>query len=212
MTTLQTPPVMDLLRDATADLHKAAENHAMQKALVKGELPRERYADYLEQLWILHRALERALTEHAGDDERLGGLEEAAAMHVRHLELDLAELGRDLRQIAPTDAALDLARRIDRDATTYPVMLMGYFYVLEGSMNGNRFIARAVERIYELKPDAGLRYLCSYGEEQPPNWKAFRERINAMRFETEEREALVVRARAVFESIRLIADELDARA
>lgn len=205
-------PVMELLRDSTADLHKAAESHAMQRDLVKGALPVARYADYLEQLLIVHRALERALVSTASGDDRLAGLEEAASMHVRHLETDLAEMGRDPGAIEPTNAAQDHAHAIERDATTDPILLAGHFYVLEGSMNGNQFIARAVKNVYGLTPDAGLAYLCSYGEAQRPTWTSFKERMNATAFTADERAGLVERAGTVFHTIRAIADELDSRA
>lgn len=211
MTTLSTP-VMDLLRESTAELHKAAETQPLQKALVQGALPRERYADYLEQLWVVHRALEKALAEAVSKDDRLAGMDEAAAMHVRHLEIDLSEMGRDLGVIEPVTPAWDLAQAIERDGATDPVMLAGHFYVLEGSMNGNQFIARAVQRVYELKPNAGLAYLCSYGETQRPKWASFKERMNALAFDERERTGLVERAQRVFGAIRDIAKALDSAA
>ncbi|GAB4514654.1 MAG: hypothetical protein Tsb0013_19070 [Phycisphaerales bacterium] len=213
MPTTATPAqtVMDLLRDSTADLHKAAETHPMQKSLVQGVLPVERYADYLEQLWIVHRALDKALAAAVERDERLTGLDMAASMHVRHLELDLGALGRDLGSVEPTRSAWDLAQTIERDGATTPVLLAGHFYVLEGSMNGNAFIARAVGRVYELKPNAGLAYLHSYGETQRPKWASFKERMNALEFDPAEREGLVERAQGVFRAIKGIADELDSR-
>ena len=204
-------PVMELLRDSTAELHKSAENSRLQRELVKGELPFERYADYMEQLWVIHRALEKTLAEAESRDERLAGMAEAAAMHVRHLEVDLAEMRRDIGEIEPTKAAWDLAQTIELDATTDPVMLAGHFYVLEGSMNGNSFIAKKVGQIYELKPNAGLKYLYSYGETQRPRWMAFKDVMNAHAFDSREREGLVERAKGVFHAIRAIADELDAR-
>lgn len=207
-----TPSVMDLLRDSTAELHKAAESHAMQRALVKGELPVERYADYLEQLWIVHTALERSLIAADGVEPRLRGMAEAASMHTRHLETDLAEMGRDLEAIEPTQSAKTLAQRIEQDGAADPLLLAGHFYVLEGSMNGNQYIARAVQRVYELKPNAGLSYLCSYGETQRPKWASFKERMNTLSFSQEEREGLVTRAKSVFEAIGGIAQELDSRA
>ncbi len=211
MPTIDTP-VMELLRDSTSELHKTAESQPMQKALAKGELPVDRYAAYLEQLWLVHRALEKALVDATPNEARLEGMDEAAVMHVRHLEVDLAELGRDLNAIDPTPAAAKLAQHIERDGATEPVLLAGHFYVLEGSMNGNQYIARAVQRVYELNPDAGLAYLSSYGETQRPKWASFKERMNTIAFTASEREGLVERAKAVFGAIRDIATELDSRA
>ncbi|MEM1424608.1 MAG: biliverdin-producing heme oxygenase [Planctomycetota bacterium] len=204
--------IMELLRDSTSELHKSAENSRLQKQLVNGDLPFDRYADYMEQLWFVHRAIERALASAEPRDGRLAGMADAAAMHVRHLENDLAEMGRDIGAIVPTEAALELTHAIERDAESPdPVLVAGHFYVLEGSMNGNSYIAKKVGTIYELKPDAGLTYLYSYGRSQRRKWNAFKQAMNEHHFDKTEREGLVERARSVFHAIRAIADELDAR-
>lgn len=200
--------IMELLRDETAQAHRDAESHAFQKALIKGELPREQYVAHLGQLYVIHAALEEALQNAGDSDARLAGMAEAATMHREHLEMDIRDLGGDPAHVQPTPAAAKLADEIRDDATTDPVLLAGTFYVLEGSMNGNSFIARPIAAAYRLEAPTGLRYLHSYGEEQRGEWAAFKERMGAMKFTDAERGALVDRAKRVFHAIAGVGDAL----
>ncbi len=200
--------IMELLRDETAQAHKDAESHAFQKALIKGELPRDQYLANLGQLYVIHAALEEALLSVGDADARLAGMAEAATMHREHLEMDIRDLGGEPASIEATPAAAHLADEIRTDASTAPVLLAGTFYVLEGSMNGNSFIARPIAAAYQLEAPTGLRYLHSYGEEQRSEWAAFKERMTGHQFTEAERTALVERAKRVFNAIAGVGDAL----
>jgi heme oxygenase len=87
-----------------------------------------------------------------------------------------------------------------------PLSLLGYNYVLEGSMNGNRFIARALTPV--LKGIAATTYLDPYGEEQRPVWGSYRERMNTAGFDASQAERIVAAARDMFSTIAGLSDQL----
>jgi len=93
-----------------------------------------------------------------------------------------------------------------------PASLLGLHYVLEGSNNGSRFIARGLMSAYGLAPGPGLRYLDPYGDEQRERWLAFRATMDEVGFSQEDSDRLLVAARQMFQSIVDISDDLLAEA
>ena len=94
--------------------------------------------------------------------------------HAERLALDLKSLGADLPR-SPSRAVLRFAEALG--ASWSPEAALGAFYVIEGSMNGNRFIGRAVA---EERPDLAesLRYFDPYGKDQRARWREFRSAID----------------------------------
>ncbi len=101
--------------------------------------------------------------------------------HVANLRADVIALGGEPDGIAPLPATERGLVAIRNTEQQDPFSLLGYNYVLEGSMNGNRFIARALAPGMKV---SATSYLDPYGQEQRPIWQAYRERMNAAGFDT----------------------------
>ena len=70
---------------------------------------------------------------------------------------------------------------MDRLASEQPMALLGILYVLEGSTNGSKFIARKVRPAYELPATGeGSAYLDPYGDVQPARWQEFKAAMDAL--------------------------------
>lgn len=197
--------IMDLLREETAGLHDRAEKHPFQRALVQGRVARGAYAAYLRQMLHVHQALEGELEASRGvwpisevvtrEQFREGGILE-----------DLAALGEDGGEVL--DGARTLAGEI-RARRGEALHLLGMQYVLEGSTNGGRYIARAIARAYGLTPgEAGLRYLDPYGERQQKAWGAFKGAMSGLDLDEASRVAILGGARAMFEGVTLVLESL----
>lgn len=210
MTQTETPSqgIMDRLRAETRDLHDAAEQHELQRNLGKGRLDRDLYIAYLRQLLLIHRALERGLDRQRQNDPEIARVIEDHQFQTPYLEEDLAFFGCPINAIEPVAATASLIRQIEADAEESPRVLLGYHYVLEGSNNGGRFIAKNVRVAYGLDGDAGMRYLDPYGERQRELWMRFKEAMGAVAFGDEECDAMVDRAKTMFGAIAGIGDEL----
>jgi heme oxygenase len=201
-------PIMPRLRDETADLHKQAEEHPLQKAMATGRLPVAHFAAYLGQVIHMHRRLELDIPARRDAEPRLGVVEGRQFGHARRIEHDWADLTGNAETAQPLETTTAAVQAIDADAIERPIALLGSFYVLEGSMNGNRFIAKPVAKACGLEAPTGLRYLLSYGEEQPAVWKAFKERMNALTLSDEEQDLLVDRAKGMFQTIYRVSDAI----
>lgn len=202
----QPRPIMGRLKAATDDLHRFAEGRELQRSLVKGTLPRDLYAAFLGQMHLVHRALERGIARVAAMHPAFGAVVRDHHRRETQLSDDLRFLGADTT--APLDATAALIERIDRTAAEAPVALLGMLYVLEGSTNGSKFIARSLVRAYGLQPGPGLSYLDPHGDLQRPRWAAFRRDMDAVAFSAAESAAIEDAARACFEAVARISDEL----
>ena len=199
--------VMLELRTATREHHDRAEHHPFQRALAKGQLAREAYVEHLGQMYHVHAALDAALRTARDADARVRAIVGDEQFQAENVRRDLEHFGA-----ATTDhpALPGAATLIERITHADPVTLLGYHYVLEGSKNGGRFIARGLARAYGLDSD-GLRMFDPHGEEQPALWAQFKVAMDAQSFTREERDTLVQSAGAMFDAIADISTNLSER-
>ncbi len=189
----------DCLKEATAQAHRDAEKHRFQKDLVEGLVPPSRLFGFQTQMRHLIRAVHDALE---GCGAAFAGFRAAMAGHLDRLEMDLAELGGGSLSPPPSPVLNGFLR----DAS--PAAALGAFYVIEGSMNGNRFIRSAVAE-KQPKIAGALRYFDPYGEAQRAHWKSWRERISEMGEQLADREAALASASRTFEIVGLLSEEAD---
>jgi heme oxygenase len=191
------------LKHATAQAHQTAESRPFQRQLINGTLSPQTLTIYLEQLRFIHAALEQQFDQHAAMARLIHWND--GCRHSRRLQDDIAALADTRERPAPLPCTARLSAQIQSAASAHPEALIGFFYVLEGSMNGNRFIARALRRT----PSATARaysYFDPYGETQPERWRAFREALDALDLDDTRTRALVDAALCMFDGIAQISD------
>jgi heme oxygenase len=199
--------VMDRLKVGTQDMHSLAEGRQFQRRMLKGEITRDQYADWLGQMLLIHRALEKHLFGRLLGDPLFAAVREEQFQEP-NLIADLAALGGDTQTPSPLPAAAALIADIDRAARENPLALLGYHYVLEGSKNGNRFIARQLVPALGLAPRRADRYLDPFAEAQPVKWAEFKAAMTAVSFDAAQVDLLVAAARRMFEGIGDLSDQL----
>ncbi len=197
------------LRRATWDLHQRAEKHPGHAALFRAAVPFDFFLDQATQTLLVQRALDAALAE-VRLDPLLAPLVEDYHIRAGLLEADLSACGRDTAAAHPLAATRALLARID-EGRTKPEILAGVLYVLEGSTNGAKFIARALRRAYRRDDDSGLRWLDPHGDRQEERWSRFRAALGAARLTAKQRSATIAAARDTFAWTIGVLDELIAR-
>lgn len=198
------PGTMLTLRNDTAEQHRLAEQQEFQQQMVRGVLPRSDYIRWLGQMLHLHAFLEARLDELVTSRPALAGLFDEDRRKVPALQRDLAHFGSPAGEppLAVTAALIEEIRLL---AETRPLALLGVYYVLEGSTNGSRYIARRVRPAYGLAPGQdGAAYLEPYGEDQPARWAAFKVEMDRVPLVAAELRELVAAARMTFDAIRLM--------
>ena len=194
----------DRLKAATADQHAAAENHVFQRGLVRGDVSRTALAAHQSAMLDLVRLIHARLLAQ-GPDWRDFAL--AMGGHAGRLARDLEELGGESQE-RPSGAVMEFAGALGGARWT-PEATLAAFYVIEGSMNGNRFIRRA---LVENRPElAGcLRYFDPYGHDQRVRWKEFRSAIDRIGATLSDPGAAIRAARETFTLAGTLASEAQA--
>lgn len=206
MTTMQVN-IMDALKARTAEQHRRAEQSPFMRGLVSGQVTREGYARWLGQMMHVHAALEGEIVAHRGAEPRLAVASDEQFGTPR-LRADLVALGVDPASVKPLPATAALVERVRAVAASCPVALLGFHYVLEGSKNGNAYIAKALRRALGLTIGAGDSYLDPYGEQQRARWAAFREAMGGQEYSESDAAAVLEAACVMFDGITALNGEL----
>jgi len=199
-----------VLRAQTAGDHRRAEHSDFQQAFVSGRLPRALYVRWLEQMWCVYSELEERLWT-APCRKQYTGLLADSRRRTPDLQADLAhfDAGAPGHRGTPTTSAF--TRQLAAWAEQQSRALFGVLYVLEGSTNGSRFVARGVRKSYGLTGREGCAFLDPYGDDQPAQWAEFKRHLDAS-LSSADAPALVEGARATFDALTQIGVELLATA
>lgn len=200
--------IMLRLRNETRDLHTHAETRQLQQEISRGQVTREAFSAYLGQLYLAHQALENALGSAASTHGTVSALATDERMRIPDLEKDLAYYGVDLETLEPSSATNSFVSFVSQTLESNPVALLGALYVLEGSTNGGKFLARVLRQAWQAADGDGLAYFDPYGEEQPRMWATFKNGMDAADFETREQEGILAAARETFTAIADVSDEV----
>jgi heme oxygenase len=201
---------MQRLKAETRDLHTLAETRTLQRAIATGEVEQTTFTAYLGQLYHVHRSLESALESSRNTIPIVSALATADRMRVPDLESDLAFFGVDRDGLVAGESARRFSAQIEETRETNPVALLGALYVLEGSTNGGRFLARALRERWDLE-GRGLSYFDPYGGEQPQKWAAFKQQMDEAPLDPDQEDAIVEMAKATFHAIADVSDEVAER-
>jgi heme oxygenase len=151
----------------------------------------------------LHGALEESIAGAMGEEARLRIVTDEQ-LGMPRLEQDLRTLGLDPATVAPSGATAAACAQVRALGAKSPVTLLGSHYVLEGSKNGNRYIAMALRRGLGLSPGDGDTYLDPYGEEQRAKWQAFRTAMGAQAYTPAETDAVIAAAGEMFDHVSAV--------
>lgn len=209
MEKVETQPltVMDTLRTCTQDLHTDAEGQDFQRSMGTGNVQREPYIKYLGQLYYMHKHISELLEQHKSNP----------AIHkvLKPYHQDLTCVTNDLAYFdrgVGDEAMLPSTKRINDHLTELaegnPESLLGALYVLEGSTNGAKFLAKSMRKALGCPVERGASYFDRYGEEQRPRWMKFKEDMVACNFSEAQTNELVAAARRMFQAFFEIGQDL----
>ena len=208
MNTSDTAGTMLTLRESTAEHHRRAEQHPFQQQMVRGALSRDLYVRWLGQMLQVHAALEAHLDRLVLRNPQFKAVFNDERRKVAALRADLAFFG-GLDDQPTLPASRGLMDRMDRLAADHPLALLGVLYVLEGSTNGSKFIARRVRPAYELPATGeGSAYLDPYGDLQPARWQEWKAAMDALDLPASDVQQLTTAAQQTFDAVRQLGAEL----
>ena len=187
----------EALKAQTWPLHVRAEQHPFQAGIMRGGVGREGYIAQLEQTLLVHEALESHVARLRRSVPALAAMVRDYHARAPHARADLAALGGSTSPsaLAPTRA---LIAEIEAAAATKPHALVGYLYVLEGSTNGAKFIAKALAKGLGINDGRGLSYQDPHGEKQRERWAEFKAGLNTLALSGQREGELIGAAESLF--------------
>ena len=164
----RTPVIRTRLREATRDMHAAAERR------LDLDRPSWTVSDYirlLTKLWGFYTPLERALAETEWDESGLIVSERAKRQWI---EADLMTFG-----ITP-DSFSEIPLCTDLPTFENFASVLGGLYVVEGATLGGQIILRTLHRQLGVSPDSGGRFFASYGRNVGGMWREYLEVLESV--------------------------------
>jgi heme oxygenase len=198
------------IKAETWELHEKAEHHTFQDALVKGAVTREGYVAWLGQMLMIHKALESRLRNLVAANPAVATIVEDYQYQEGYLREDLTHFGVDPDTVTPLPSAQRMIDCFAHLENASPIGVFGVHYVLEGSNNGSKFIARAIRKSLNLTDDAGTKYLDPYGKQQVAYWKSFKTALADADFSADDIDTIIKSAKATYMAINGVADDLGA--
>ncbi|MGF1573524.1 MAG: biliverdin-producing heme oxygenase [Sumerlaeia bacterium] len=203
MTAEITPP-MHQIKEGTWDMHKQAEGQALEQHLINGTLPKDKYVENIGQRYLVHARMDSLLRKAREVEPRLAEIVEDSQFHTDSAKIDLQFFGIVPEEVEPLPATVNFLAIAQQAYEEKPLYLLGIHYVLEGSTNGARFIAKSLRKAYALEGMNGTHLLDPYGEQQRSNWMRFVTTANAQEFTAEEMERIIHYARLTFTGVTAI--------
>lgn len=196
------------LKISTKPLHDNAEGHNFQRLLANGNLPVPFYSAYLEQLYLVHEALESNIVRTGASDKRLSRIVSQEQVQEPFLKADLEFLGKDAKAIKPLSVTSNLLDKIEHSAKESPSSLLGFHYVLLGSKHGGKFIAHNLKQKYGFD-GMGTKYFDPYGDTFMKHWRSFIDELNQAEFSEPEQSQIIEAAKATFKAVSEIGSALE---
>jgi len=194
------------LKERTREAHTRAERHPIQGRMVRGTVSRAEYAAYLGQLLHLWNAIDDGVAKAAARDPRVRAMVREYHPHAWRVRADLRFYGRsgDVPALPATAKMVEMIH-----AAAESPAIIGPWYVLEGSANGGRYIAKALAGAFRLEGRDGLLTMDPHGEAQRERWQAWREALDAQAFSEGERAAILAAANAAFDGMGAMMEEME---
>ena len=189
---------MARLKAETRPAHDRIESVPFSMMMQEGRLPRQRFAAKLACWLAVHGTLEAAVRE--SDDEACRAVWIESMARTKHLRNDLAHHGDMDLPSAAAAATVKTVAWLAALSTTDPRALLGCLYVLEGSKLGGTILRSCLDKAYQCGPEA-LSYFWASGTSPMPDFKAFKERMEAALTTDDERDRVVASASGMFDHL-----------
>ncbi len=200
--------IMDILKSETRSLHNETEGNDFQQSLFSGSLPKEQFMEYLGQMYLIHKALEDALSELRKGSPIIASVIGDHQYQQKFLQDDLASAQVQVNVLKALPATKNLIHHIESLKSKQPMALLGCEYVLFGSKHGAKMLSKRMEK-YGLGINGSPSYFDPYGDKFPGYWQDFKAKMNAAQFSPAEQKDAINGAKHMFSGLGKVFDDLN---
>jgi heme oxygenase len=196
--------LMNRLKQETEALHRSLEKFPFFNALSNGTLPLASYVNQLRAFATAYGTLEHESTTIP--EPSICAVLGAGESRFSHLLSDLACFGETMiPEIIKVKRHADaMASRIRLLGVEYPVSLMGYVYVLQGTILGNRVHLPDIQRTFKVGCTNGAAFYAGYGDKTDEYWAVFATLMNSFDAGDETAGRILTSAREAFAFLKEI--------
>jgi heme oxygenase len=202
-----TTNIMEILREETRPLHNQTEGNDFQKSLFGGSLPKIQFVKYLGQMYLIHKALEDALSELRISNPIVDSIIADHQYQQNFLRTDLIAAQVKVEELTALPATQTLIKHMEQLKTNQPIALLGCEYVLFGSKHGAKLLSKQLEK-YGLTAPGAPNYFDPYGDKFMGYWQDFKANMNAAQLSANEQEDAVNGAKDMFSGLSKVFDDL----
>ena len=199
--------IMDALKEETRALHNQTEGNDLQKSLFGGNAPKSQFVEYLGQMYLIHKALEDALSQLQKDHSVIATVIDDLQFQQNYLQTDLSAAAIKAEALKPLPATKKLIDHINQLKAKQPMSLLGCEYVLFGSKHGAKMLVKRLEK-YELWKPGAPNYFDPYGDKFMQHWQDFKAKMNAAQFSVAEQAQIIQGAKDMFSYLAEVFDDL----
>jgi heme oxygenase len=199
--------IMETLKEETRTLHNQTEGNDFQKFLFGGSLPKHQFVEYLGQMYLIHKALEDALSQLRHSSSIIATVIGDHQFQQNYLRTDLSAAKVSAEDLRALPATRKLINHIDNLNNKEPMALLGCEYVLFGSKHGAKLLSKNLGK-YELWTPGSPNYFDPYGDKFSGYWQDFKAKMNAIQFSQDEREQIIQGAKDMFSGLAKVFDDL----
>lgn len=197
-------PLSAAIKAGSAAEHDAAEQSPFVTELLAGRVSRHGYAEYLQRLRIIYRALEDAIRRHR-DDPLVAAVYDPALERVPALDADLAYWAPGIHRDVDSPAAQRYRDRIAELSWGGALVAHHYTRYL-GDLSGGQAMGRILDREFALDGE-GLAFY-AFGVRVKPYKDGYRDRLDGLGLDTAEIERMVDEVKIAFGLNQAVFDEL----
>ena len=172
------PTLMESLKQETHSLHTSLVRLPFITALADGSLPLAAYVNQLRAFATVFGALEAVVTDM--DDSSLHASLGIDGSRFSHLLQDLGCFGMEMipEFYQARRSAVAMASRIRLLSLESSGALLGYIYVLQGTVLGNQVHLPDVRRNYGVTGTPGASFYAGYGDRTDEYWSSITMLVN----------------------------------
>ena len=198
---IQSTMIMLRLKNETKAYHTILESLPYFRALIDHKLPLECYVNQLRSLAIIHGVMESEIAN--SENKMVMSVWDDGLRKLPLIECDLKFF--EPRVIpdatASVEAALVMTQKIRLRQAEFPVTLLGYLYVFEGSTLGNSIHKTDISAAFHLDGLEGCRYYSSYLDQVQSKWMQFAEKMNSVLNDPACHDAVIAAAHEAFSGL-----------
>ena len=196
------------LKKQTLDLHNQAHKIPYIINLLKNDIQLISYIGHLRSLAIIYGTLEHQLYNSENKEIKIFLENYTPKLPLILSDLEFLKANEEKDIIPAISIALSIADKILMNSEGNLYKLLGFIYILEGSINGGNILKKHISETFRFTNNDGTKYLSCFDDKFKSFWEDFVNKLNIKINENKQKEDIIAAANEIFHNLMKIYEEL----